>query len=93
MRNNVAFSTNDVVLSLVHSVRQQTIAYQRFCDIDVDVAAVDRTREDIPEGMEPPTVNVEARFTRDYTQGKLPDWVITKFRVNIAWARGPRPSE
>ena len=36
-RNNISLRAGDVIMSYIEAVRQQNIAYQRYCDIDVVV--------------------------------------------------------
>ncbi len=81
LKNNVALSREgrEVKLAAPVALRMQEIAggRQRFCDVDVKIFAV----KSAGEGRRRFAMVVDATFSRDYSEGRPPDWVITRFRV------------
>jgi len=79
-RNNIDVEEQDIVSALPVRVLRHNVAYQRFADIDV-VFVVHRVRD--REVVDSPSIFMIIRvtFTRDYSKGSLPDWTISKFKV------------
>ena len=48
----------------------------RYCDVDVMVLGIKEQEKQAPFVMQ-----VDVRLHREYTQGCLPDWMVTRFRV------------
>ena len=84
-RNNIALDLEDIIDSFPVKLLRHTVAYEKYCDIDVVVPAVKRVSVSSGDGggakERAVFVQVRARFFREYTQGKLPEWTITRFEV------------
>lgn len=78
-RDNIALGSEDVVSAFPTRVLQHTLVQQRFCDIDVAFVVMKMAADGMPAAM----MNIQTTFHREYTDGKLPDWVITRFRVAV----------
>eukprot|EP00095_Tigriopus_kingsejongensis_P005320 maker-scaffold123_size333416-snap-gene-2.15 protein:Tk05320 transcript:maker-scaffold123_size333416-snap-gene-2.15-mRNA-1 annotation:"hypothetical protein KGM_03861" len=76
-RNNINLSVDEIIGSFPDKVFQYNVAYQKFCDIDVIVPAWKYDSE----GHRMAFVKIRARFSREYTENRLPEWTITKFAV------------
>ena len=76
-KNNIALDVDHLIVACPVSVRRHTIAFQRFCDIQMVFVGV----KESPDSDGAVSLKIEARFHRDFTEGRLPDWVITRFRV------------
>lgn len=77
--NNLVLSTENIQVTQVNNVSLQTVVDRKYCDIDVTIIG---TR--IPYNIEKHSLIVLeyfARFHREYTEGKLPEWTITVFRL------------
>ena len=55
------------------------MAYERYCDIDVTLTALKNIERDRP--IVP--VVMKATFHRNYTEGQLPDWTITRLDIDV----------
>jgi len=62
----------------VTDLRTQQIVQRKWCDVDVVLVGLAQTGR----GQVPRPVRVNVSFLRNYTEGQLPDWSITRFRVN-----------
>ena len=78
-RNNIELQDRDLVASVPVRVYRHYVAYQKFADVDV-MFVVNRTR-DGAAGSSSVFMIIKATFTRDYSQGRLPDWTISKFKL------------
>ncbi|XP_063599863.1 m-AAA protease-interacting protein 1, mitochondrial-like isoform X2 [Penaeus indicus] len=77
--HNLVLSPDHVQVVQLNNINLQTIVDRKYCDIDVIVIG---TR--IPYNLEKHSVillEYFARFHREYTEGKLPEWTITKFKL------------
>ena len=81
LRRNVGISFDNILTLAIRDVRSQQIVHNKYLDIEVAVVA------SVPgpaEQQEPNHVYViHATFFRDYTPGRLPDWVVTSFRLHM----------
>jgi len=71
----------DITKLWVHDVSLQEIVQYRYCDIDVYATAQTHDEDDRSKQT---NINIYARFHREYTEGRLPDWIITQFNAQIA---------
>jgi len=76
MRQNVSLEVDQMVKVLITDIRTQQIVDNKFCDIDVMVMGVKEQERKTPLVMQ-----LEVRLHREYTEGCLPDWVVTRFRL------------
>lgn len=77
--NNLILSPESVQVTQINNIALQYIVDRKYCDIDVTVIG---TR--IPYNTDKHSLIVLeyfARFHREYTEGRLPDWTITTFRL------------
>lgn len=61
----------------VTDLRTQQIVQRKWCDVDVVLVGLAQTGM----GQVPRPVRVNVSFLRNYTEGQLPDWSITRFKV------------
>ena len=66
------------ILVLISSI---LLLYCRYCDIEVVALCLKDVKT--MNGNDPLFIKIFARFHRDYTAGRLPDWIVTKFRVEF----------
>ncbi|XP_047469017.1 uncharacterized protein LOC125025121 isoform X1 [Penaeus chinensis] len=74
--NNISLQT--IVADSKHGTSERP-CHRKYCDIDVIVIGTC-----IPYNLEKHSVillEYFARFHREYTEGKLPEWTITKFKL------------
>lgn len=76
-RNNFDLTESDIVAAVPARVNRYYVAYHRFADIDI-VFVVNRVREN----SRPIMMIIRTTFTRDYTEGRLPEWTISKFKLD-----------
>jgi len=76
MRQNANLEVEEMEKVLITDVRTQQIVQNKYCDIDLMVVGVKEMQQKLPL-----VVQVEVRLHREYTQGCLPDWVVTRFRM------------
>lgn len=76
MRQNASLDVEQMHKVLVTGVRTQQISENKYCDIDVMVLGIKEQEKQAPFVMQ-----VDVRLHREYTQGCLPDWMVTRFRV------------
>lgn len=88
-RNNIFLSLDEIIGSYPDKVFQYTVAYQKFCDIDVIVPAWKIN----DQGQRMAFVKIRARFNRDFTEHRLPEWTITKFDVETFKLLGENSDE
>ncbi|XP_013783820.1 uncharacterized protein LOC106467973 isoform X2 [Limulus polyphemus] len=73
---------DDIKVSAVQNVRLQTIAEKKYCDIDVGIVALKEKEKVWTEaGLHILMLEILARFYRDYTEGTLPNWTISKLEI------------
>jgi hypothetical protein len=71
---------DDVQTLAILDVRIQQIVFNKYLDIDVVLVATVPG----PAGTTPSHVYmVHATFSRDYTEGRLPDWLLTRFKLSM----------
>eukprot|EP00092_Neocalanus_flemingeri_P104937 GFUD01134454.1.p1 GENE.GFUD01134454.1~~GFUD01134454.1.p1 ORF type:complete len:391 (+),score=151.03 GFUD01134454.1:36-1175(+) len=83
MRQNVSLEVEEMEKALITDIRTHEIVHNKFCDIDVLVVGVKEQEKKVPLVMQ-----VEVRLHREYTEGCLPDWVVTRFRIKNFDKRG-----
>lgn len=71
---------DDIKIAEVKNVRLQTIAEKKYCDIDVGIVAV-REKVWTEAGLHICMLEILARFYREYTEGTLPNWNISKLEI------------
>jgi len=76
MRRNVRLEVDQVVKAVITGITTQQIVENKYCDIDVRLVGV---KED--QDKAPIVVNVQMRLHREYTEGCLPDWMVTRFKI------------
>jgi len=76
MRQNVTLQVDQIDKILISGVRTQQIVQNKYCDIDVLVMGVKDQNTKLPLVLE-----MEVRLHREYTEGCLPDWMVTRFKV------------
>jgi hypothetical protein len=76
-RNNIDIQESDIVAAVPVRVHRHYVAYQRFADIEV-FFVINRIREENSKSV---LMLIRATFTRDYSEGRLPEWTISKFKV------------
>jgi len=76
MRQNVSLEVEQMVKVFITDIRTQQIVDNKFCDVDVMVMGLKGQERKPPLMMQ-----VEVRLHREYTEGCLPDWVVTRFRM------------
>eukprot|EP00092_Neocalanus_flemingeri_P040252 GFUD01043845.1.p1 GENE.GFUD01043845.1~~GFUD01043845.1.p1 ORF type:complete len:368 (+),score=140.57 GFUD01043845.1:49-1104(+) len=81
MRQNVSLEVEEMEKVLITDITTQQIVHNKYCDIDVLVLGV-------KEQKVPLLMQVEVRLHREYTEGCLPDWVVTRFRIKNFDKRG-----
>merc|ERR550517_622188 len=74
-RHNVGFMTEDIQSAFITDIRTQTIVQKRYCDIYLRVSANSQTSSNL-------TVIVDMSLHREYTEGCLPDWMVTRYHVS-----------
>lgn len=77
--NNLVLSAANIQVIQLNNVSLQKIVDRKYCDIDVTVVG---TR--LPYNVDKHSLIVLeyfVRFHREYTEGKLPEWTITVFRL------------
>lgn len=79
-RNNIDIEERDIVSALPVRVLRHNVAYQRFADIDV-LFVVNRIRDRVVIDPHSVFMIIRVTFTREYSKGSLPDWTISKFKL------------
>jgi len=77
MRQNVGIDVDQMEKVLITGITTQQIVDHKYCDIDVTIVGVKEQDDNIPHVMQ-----VQVRMHREYTDGCLPDWMVTRFRIN-----------
>lgn len=78
--NNTVIIPDDVQITQLNNVNLQTIVDTKYCDIDVGIIAVRQPYN--PDKHEMIMLEYAARFHRNYSEGQLPDWTVTRFSLN-----------
>jgi len=78
-RRNIYLDVGDFQNVIVTRLKKQQIVDQKFCDIDVYFHCL----KEVDEGGEPIPIKIFARFHRDYTQGRLPNWIVTSLMILV----------
>lgn len=76
-RRLVRLEPEDILHVLLKEIRLQTIVQKKYCDVDLLLVGV-RKEPDTPVLLQ-----VSLRLHREYTDGCLPDWLVTKFSVTF----------
>jgi len=76
IRLNAGIEDTDVYLNIINNVRSQQIVHNKYFDIDVTVLAKTSTQSTH-------MFVIEATFHREYTEGRFPDWIVTRFRLHL----------
>ena len=79
-RNNIDVEEKDIVATMPVRVLRHNVAYQRFADIDV-IFVVNRVRDGGVADSHSVFMIIKVTFTRVYSKGSLPDWTISKFKL------------
>jgi len=79
IRLNAGIHDSDVYLNIINNVRSQQIVHNKYFDIDVTILAKVPTQSSTATHM----FLVEATFHREYTEGRFPDWIVTRFRLHL----------
>ena len=79
-RNNIDVEEKDIIATMPVRVLRHNVAYQRFADIDV-IFVVNRERDGVVADSHSVFMIIRVTFTREYSKGSLPDWTISKFKV------------
>jgi hypothetical protein len=82
LRRNINIQMEDIQTVAIRDVRTQQIVHNKYLDIDVAVVA----SVPGPSHLTSPPSHVylvHATFCRDYTEGRLPDWLITSFKLHM----------
>ncbi|KAH9366317.1 hypothetical protein HPB48_002008 [Haemaphysalis longicornis] len=74
----------DEVMALPHKVTLQSIVDQKYCDIEVNFIVLKKLDQVRSEGPRLLMCFIFAKFHRDYTVGRLPDWTITDLSLQKA---------
>ena len=74
IRLNAGIHDSDVYLNIINNVRSQQIVHNKYFDIDVTILAKVPTQSSTATHM----FLVEATFHREYTEGRFPDWIVTR---------------
>ncbi len=77
-RNNLDFEPDEVNIANIVRIYTHNVAYDRYADVDVHLVAVRQ-----PRSEKSPAVSAIflLTFSRKYSPGALPDWIITKFKI------------
>lgn len=78
--HNLTLSPENVQTAVIKDVKLHTIVDQKYCDIDVILIGA---RE--PYSVDKHSIillEYFARFHRNYTEGRLPEWTITVFTLH-----------
>ena len=81
LRRNVGISEDNILALVIRDVNTQEIVFNRYLDIEVAVVASVPGPEDQQEASH--VYVIHATFCRDYTPGRLPDWLVTRFRLHM----------
>jgi len=82
LRRNVGISFDNILTLAIRNVRTQQIVHNKY--LDIEVAVVASVPGPAEQQEEPSQVYViHATFCRDYTPGRLPDWVVTNFKLHM----------
>ncbi|XP_065585104.1 m-AAA protease-interacting protein 1, mitochondrial-like [Artemia franciscana] len=65
--------TEDIQGIRIRKIDLQTIVEKRYCDIDVITVSIKEVQEALL------LYDIRMRFHREYSEGKLPEWTLTKF--------------
>ena len=76
-RDNIDLNITDIVSALPVRVQRHYVAYQKFADVDI-LFVVNRVRGDKSRRV---LMVFCATFTRDYSEGRLPEWTISKLKL------------
>ena len=79
-RNNIDVEEKDIIATMPVRVLRHNVAYQRFADIDV-IFVVNRERDGVVADSHSVFMIIRVTFAREYSKGSLPDWTISKFKV------------
>ncbi|CAL4182969.1 unnamed protein product, partial [Meganyctiphanes norvegica] len=77
--NNTVITPDDVQVTQLNNVNLQTIVENRYCDIDIGVIAVRQPYN--PEKHAIIMLEYHARFHRNYSEGQLPEWTVTRISL------------
>jgi len=77
--NNTVITPDDVQVTQLNNVNLQTIVDNKYCDIDIGIIAVRQPYN--PDKHAIIMLEYAARFHRNYTEGQLPEWTVTRFSL------------
>lgn len=80
LRRNVSLNKDEIKVALPTRVRLHRYAEKKLCDIDMVFFAVKKTTFNQADGFI--VMEIKARFHRDYTDGLVPDWIVTFFEIS-----------
>lgn len=83
-RNTQHLKDPDEVVALPHKVTLQSIVDQKYCDIEVNFIVLKKLDQVRSEGPRLLMCFIFAKFHRNYTAGRLPDWTITDLSLQRA---------
>lgn len=78
-RRLIGIEPDDIQVAVPRRVNFQTIVEQKFCDVDMIFVALKTAEHKSSSAMI--FIEILARFHRNYTEGRLPDWTVSLFRV------------
>lgn len=74
----MALQEEHIISVVITDCRTQQIVQKKYCDVSLLVLARSPlTRRGLEE-----LVRLQVTLHREYTEGQLPDWIVTQFRVN-----------
>jgi len=85
MRQNVGMEVDQMEKVLITGITTQQIVEHKYCDIDVTVVGVKEKHDNTPH-----VIQVRVRLHREYTEGCLPDWMVSRFSINNWGSRNQR---
>lgn len=78
-RRHIGLEPGDIQHAVPRRVHFQRIVEQKFCDVDMVFIALKWTEHGGSSACI--FVEVTTRFHREYTEGHLPDWTVSLFRI------------
>ncbi|XP_049766883.1 m-AAA protease-interacting protein 1, mitochondrial-like [Schistocerca cancellata] len=78
-RRLIGIEPEDIQVAVPRRVNFQTIVEQKFCDVDMIFVALKTAEHKSSSALI--FIEILARFHRNYTEGRLPDWTVSLFRV------------
>ncbi|XP_076034644.1 m-AAA protease-interacting protein 1, mitochondrial [Oratosquilla oratoria] len=77
--SNLTLQPNNIQVVTVTNVGLQVIVEKKYCDIDIGVIATRMPANTHKHALI--ALEYAIRFHREYTEGKLPEWTVTKFEL------------